>query len=44
MSNLPYLGLAAANNEHLLCSVAVIPALAMDILWDSMASCRDDLS
>ena len=43
-SNLPYLGLAAASMEHLHWSVAVIPAFATEILWDSIASCREDLS
>ena len=43
-SNLPYLGFAAASMEHLHWSVAVMPALATEILWDSMASCRDERS
>ena len=38
------MGFAAASIEHLHCSVAVIPALATEILWDSMASCSEDLS
>ncbi len=43
-SNLPYFGFAAANIEHLHCSVAVIPAFATDIFCDSIASWSDERS
>ena len=44
MSNLPYLGLAAASREHLHWRVAVIPALAIEIFCDSIASWSEEVS
>ena len=39
LSYLPMIGFIAANIEHLALSVACMPALVMDIVCCSMASC-----
>lgn len=41
---LPKIGLAAANMEHLALSLVVIPALAIEIVYYSIASCIATLS
>ena len=43
-SYLPNIGLAAAKIEHLAFNLVVIPALAIDIVYYSIASCITTLS
>jgi hypothetical protein len=43
-SYLPNIGFAAANIEHLALSLVVIPALATEIVYYSIASCITTLS